>query len=208
MNKNHTPLQMHADFVGSPSEFAKPEATMLMRVAKRRSHFGERAGSFFSKVRRQLVRCFPDSFREQDFDHSAPEKGTSPPDLCEEANSASAASSATVAWASVTPYSSKVGKSLGLNGRPRSLTICAKNMETAAVGVIPISRQTSSASAASCRSIRSLICSVMYQLCLMLGLSQELGEERLPGDAERLKAGGSSWQLAVFSKQSSVGSRQ
>jgi hypothetical protein len=40
----------------------------------------------------------------------------------------------------VTPYSSKTGKSLGRNGNPRNLTICAKNMDTAAVGVMPISR--------------------------------------------------------------------
>ncbi|MGD0411959.1 MAG: hypothetical protein ABSC18_09660, partial [Verrucomicrobiota bacterium] len=53
--------------------------------------------------------------------------------------SARAASSASVACARVTPYSSSAGKSLGRKGSPRNLTICAENMDTAAVGVMPIS---------------------------------------------------------------------
>ena len=177
MNEDHPPLQMDSDFIRAPCEFAEPEAAVLMGVTKSNGNFGDCLGSFFAQVRRQFFRRFSNSFRKQDFNHSDPEKGSSLPALRDAAISASAPSSASVAWARVTPYSSKVGKSLGLNGSPRSLTICAKNMETAAVGVIPISRQTSPASAASWPSIRSLICSVMPQMCLTLGMSQEFRAE-------------------------------
>ena len=42
VNENNAPLQMNADFIGSPCEFAKPKAAVLMRVAKSRSNFGDR----------------------------------------------------------------------------------------------------------------------------------------------------------------------
>src|ERR1035437_7924345 len=142
---------------------------MLMRIAKRGGNIGNGFGGFFPHVRRQLARRLLDSFREQDSDHNLPVKVSSLPVLRDDAISAKAESSAAVAFASVTPYSSNAGKSLGRNGRPRNFTICAKNMDTAAVGVMPISRQTTSASSASWLSIRSLICSVMYQTCHDIG---------------------------------------
>src|SRR5664280_381485 len=145
---------------------------MLMRIAKGGASIRNGLGGFFPHVRRQLARRFLDSFREQNADHSLPVKVSSLPALREDAISARAESSAAVAWANVTPYSSNAGKSLGRNGRPRNFTICAKNMDTAAVGVMPISRQTASASSASWLSIRSLICSVMYQTCHAIGGGQ------------------------------------
>src|SRR5258708_1039323 len=122
---------------------------MSMRIAKGGANLSNGLGSFFSHVGRQLVGRFLDPFGEQDSDHSLPVKGSSLPALRAEAISERGESSAAVACAKVTPYSSKAGKSLGRKGRPRSLTICAKNIETAAVGVMPISRQTSSASSAN-----------------------------------------------------------
>ena len=172
VNENHAPLQMDTDFIRSLGEFSESESAVLMGIAKSGGNFGDRLGSFFTKVWWQFDRGFPDSFRKQNFDHSAPTKDSSLPAWRDAAISLMAACSANVAWVRVTPYSSKVGKSLGLNGSPRSLTICAKNMDTAAVGVIPISRQTSPASAASWPSIRSLICSVMYQHCLAFDIRQ------------------------------------
>src|SRR5664280_590568 len=147
---------------------------MLMRIAKSGANIGNGLGGFFPHVRRQLARRFLNSFREQNADHSLPVKVSSRPALRDDAISARAEYSAAVAWASVTPYSSNAGKSLGRNGRPRSLTICAKNMDTAVVGVMPISRQTTSASSASWLSIRSLICSVMHQMCRDIGGCQVL----------------------------------
>jgi hypothetical protein len=164
---------MDANFIGTPGELAKPEAAVLMGLSKSGGNLGNDLRCFFTQIRRQFVRCFSNAFRKQNFDHSAPVKGLSRPTSHEDAISARAASSANAACARETPYSSKAGKSLGRNGNPRSLTICAKNMETAAVGVIPISRQISFASAANSRSIRSLICSVMHQMCLVLAISQE-----------------------------------
>src|ERR1039457_4506183 len=149
---------------------------MLMRVAKSGAHSGNGLGGFFPHGRRQLARRFLDSFREQNPGHTLPAKVSSLPALRDDAISAKAESSAAVAWASVTPYSSNAGKSLGRNGRPRNFTICAKNMDTAAVGVMPISRQTWCASSASWLSIRSLICSVMYQMCHDVGGCQVLEE--------------------------------
>jgi hypothetical protein len=39
VNENHSPLQMDADFIGSPGEFAKAEAAMLMGIAKSCGYF-------------------------------------------------------------------------------------------------------------------------------------------------------------------------
>lgn len=88
---------MDADFIGSPCEFAKPKAAVLMRVAKSRGNFGDRLRSFFTKIGRQFVRRFSDSFRKQDFNYSAPAKGSSLAVSRDAAISASAASSANVA---------------------------------------------------------------------------------------------------------------
>jgi len=39
VNENHAPLQMDTDFIGSPGEFAKAEAAMLMGIAKSCGYF-------------------------------------------------------------------------------------------------------------------------------------------------------------------------
>src|SRR5208283_1039359 len=128
----------------TPGQFAKPQSAMLMRVAKSGADISNGLGGFSPNERRQFARRFLDAFRELNPDHRLPVKVSSLPALRDDAISARAESSAAVAWARVTPYSSSAGKSLGRNGRPRNLTICAKNMDTAAVGVMPISRQITS----------------------------------------------------------------
>ena len=97
MDENDAPLQINADFIRSPRQFAQPQAAMLMWVAKSCSYFREGEGNFFAKVSRQLVRRFSDSFGKQDIDRRVPAKDSKVPASRESAISASAASSAMVA---------------------------------------------------------------------------------------------------------------
>jgi hypothetical protein len=39
---------MHADFVGTPGQFAKPQSAMLMRIAKSSANISNGLGGFFS----------------------------------------------------------------------------------------------------------------------------------------------------------------
>ena len=116
VKKHHAPLEMHADFIGTPGYFAQPQAAMLTRIAKSGANLGNGLGGLSLHVRRQLARCFLDSFREQNPDHSLPVNVSSLPALRDNSISASAEFSAAVAWANVTPNSSNTGKSLGRKG--------------------------------------------------------------------------------------------
>src|ERR1035438_6698042 len=66
----------------------------------------------------------------------------------------SARSSAASASAKVAPYSSRAGKVEGRNGSAPSLTSCAKNKDTAWVGLRPKSSHTRSACSTRSRLIR------------------------------------------------------
>jgi hypothetical protein len=68
------------------------------------------------------------------------------------------------------PYSSKAGNSEGRKGTPRTLTTCAKNIETAVVGVIPSSSKTCVASFTKRGWMRMRSCSFMHQMCRPTGL--------------------------------------
>jgi len=188
MHEHHSPLEVHPDLVGTPCQFSQSQSAMPMRVAKGRPNIGDGLRGFFPHPGRQSVSRFPDSLRKENPDHSLPVKAFNLRALREAAISASAESSEIVARASVTPYSSNAGKLLGRNGRPRSFTICAKNIETAAVGVMPISRHTTSASSARWLSIRSLICSVMHQMCLEAESCQEGNFSPDPGGTSFISA--------------------
>ena len=51
VNEHHPPLQMHADFVGTPGQFSQSESAMLMRIAKSSADISNGLGGFFQPVK-------------------------------------------------------------------------------------------------------------------------------------------------------------
>ena len=113
VDEYHAPLEFHSDFVRMPGQLAQSQTAMLMRIAKSPADFRNRLVRGFPHIQRQLVRRSSDSFGEQDANHNRPAKRLSLPALRSALISAKAESSAAVACARVTPYSSNTGKSPG-----------------------------------------------------------------------------------------------
>lgn len=106
VEEHDAPMEMHADFVGTSGQLAESESTITVRGAKSGTHIGNGLRGLLPHFWRQFVRRFLDPPRKENADHSLLVKAVNLPALREAAISAKAKSSAPVARANVTPYSS------------------------------------------------------------------------------------------------------